>query len=459
MRELLLPRILFALPQHGRLRNVIATVAVATVVVAGASLIPNGGTPVTPPGPGTANIWIDSNGGTCQRLGTAGSYVDATACGTFDAANDICQSGDLVYVKTATAYPGEAITGSNGRSSACTIEAEPSTSDIQFSGDVAIGSSGGDGPDWLTIKHVQCGSSTTSFTNEVELFVWDNSNNDVLDDWDCASFDAFGVQNFTIQNSDFGPCGSSATRKCVSRIAPGTAQPNNGPILIQDTTFHDIWCGTGSASECNLYHTDGMAVFGSDSVTLRRVKFYKNDITNIRFQNNTSTGRANTNVVIENSWFGAPCSTTAGTNCTGGSNANAFDIDNQAASFTVRFSSFAQDTRPQCNSGTGQCGTSTNPAVFLGNIYSTNASFCSYTQVTRSYNAENHWNGSGDSVCSGTGNNMGANVGYVQGTGTINFHLSGTNNADNLVTTGCIATDIDSQTRAATSCDAGSDER
>lgn len=419
------------------------------------------GTEAAPSG-NTANIWIDSNGGTCVDNASLTAYVDADACGSFAAALATCDNGDTIYVKTSSNYAGETLTNAagNSRTSACTVEAEPGTSDIQFSSDFTLGTVGsGDGPDYITIKHVQCGSDTSSFTNSVNLNIYDQSNNNVFDDWDCPYFDLFDASNVTIKNSDWGPCGSSSGRSCIARIANSNTTINAQGPTIEDSNFHDIWCGTGSAATCASFHTDGMAVFGSRNLVLRRVKFWKNDITNIRFQNNTSNGRTNENVTIENAWFGLPCQTTAGTNCTGGGNANAFDIDNEAAGFILRFSSFAQDSRPQCGAPGDACGTTGSPATFLGNIYSTNASFCGYTKVTRSYNAENHWSTSSDSVCSGTGNNMGSNVSYVTGSGVIDFHLSGSNNADNLVASGCIATDIDQASRAGSNCDAGSDER
>src|SRR5690349_9070368 len=101
-----LPRLLMARVPRGRLRNAVVTVAVATVVVAGASLIPGTpGTTTTPPTPGTANVWIDQNGGTCTRQSTAGSYVDAAACSR-DGAEAVWQRGDTVLVKGGTTYSG-----------------------------------------------------------------------------------------------------------------------------------------------------------------------------------------------------------------------------------------------------------------------------------------------------------------------------------------------------------------
>jgi len=80
------------------------------------------GTTTTTP-TGSANIWMDTSGGTCTRSNTAVVYNDAAACGSLDAANDICQGGDIVRVKAGT-YAQQDINGSgSGRSSSlrCTI--------------------------------------------------------------------------------------------------------------------------------------------------------------------------------------------------------------------------------------------------------------------------------------------------------------------------------------------------
>jgi chitodextrinase len=68
--------------------------------------------PPAPPTTGAANLWVDPSGGSCNRAGTPGSYVDAQACGTLDAAWDAAQSGDTILVKTGTYTASQTITGS-----------------------------------------------------------------------------------------------------------------------------------------------------------------------------------------------------------------------------------------------------------------------------------------------------------------------------------------------------------
>jgi len=64
--------------------------------------------PPPPPSNGTANVWVDGNGGSCTRQSTAGAYVDAQACGTFNAAYQAAGAGDVILVRGGT-YPSQTI--------------------------------------------------------------------------------------------------------------------------------------------------------------------------------------------------------------------------------------------------------------------------------------------------------------------------------------------------------------
>lgn len=54
-------------------------------------------------GPGdVANLWVDTNGGSCTRLASAGAYVDAQACLSADAAYGAASNGDTILVREGT---------------------------------------------------------------------------------------------------------------------------------------------------------------------------------------------------------------------------------------------------------------------------------------------------------------------------------------------------------------------
>jgi hypothetical protein len=99
-----------------------AVVAVA-VVATGVTAVPvitggSGG------GAATANLWVDENGGTCARQSTAGAYVDAQACTSFQAAFTAATGGDTVTVKTGVYTGAEATVNSGTKTPRVTIKPE-----------------------------------------------------------------------------------------------------------------------------------------------------------------------------------------------------------------------------------------------------------------------------------------------------------------------------------------------
>src|SRR5688572_1381945 len=49
-----------------------------------------------------ANLWVDTNGGSCTRLASPGEYVDARACASADAAYGAASKGDTILVREGT---------------------------------------------------------------------------------------------------------------------------------------------------------------------------------------------------------------------------------------------------------------------------------------------------------------------------------------------------------------------
>lgn len=97
MYSVLLPRIMLMGRWGARpVRNAIAVAATVAVIGGGAVwgpgiINPGGGAPA-----GTANLWVDANGGTCTRQSTAGAYVDAQACSSWSTAYAAAFPGDTV---------------------------------------------------------------------------------------------------------------------------------------------------------------------------------------------------------------------------------------------------------------------------------------------------------------------------------------------------------------------------
>ena len=80
---------------------------------------------------GPANLWVDTNGGTCARVATPGAYVDASACSSMQAAVAASSNGDTIRVQ-AGSYGAQTITTSK-TSAGVTIIAENGTTIGSFS--------------------------------------------------------------------------------------------------------------------------------------------------------------------------------------------------------------------------------------------------------------------------------------------------------------------------------------
>lgn len=96
--------------QRGKVLAALAgTVAVIVGAGVGIRQIPSDGGA----SPGTANIWVDTTGGTCIRQSSPTAYSDSAACSSFDTAWDAATAGDTIRVK-AGSYGIQHIDGDKG---------------------------------------------------------------------------------------------------------------------------------------------------------------------------------------------------------------------------------------------------------------------------------------------------------------------------------------------------------
>ena len=65
------------------------------------------------PTPGTANLWVDPNGGSCTRSATPTGYADLGACRSLDAAYQAAAAGDTVLIRGGT-YPDQDVGDKRG---------------------------------------------------------------------------------------------------------------------------------------------------------------------------------------------------------------------------------------------------------------------------------------------------------------------------------------------------------
>lgn len=114
MGALAFPGVLWARVPHGRLTKMVATVAVGTVLAAGASLIP--GATTTPTSPSTVDVWVATNGNDSSCVRGDQSFP----CLTVTKALTLAQNGDQVEVAAGTYSSAQTW---NGGTNAVTISA------------------------------------------------------------------------------------------------------------------------------------------------------------------------------------------------------------------------------------------------------------------------------------------------------------------------------------------------
>ena len=59
-----------------------------------------GAKPSSAPPPGSAQLWVDTNGGSCRRSAAPRAYVDGRACSSLQSAYKAARTGDTVGIRT-----------------------------------------------------------------------------------------------------------------------------------------------------------------------------------------------------------------------------------------------------------------------------------------------------------------------------------------------------------------------
>lgn len=413
------PRLLVLQMRISRYRA--ATVAILASVAAGAAL---GGPPayraITGNGgsssPGTANLWIDTTGGSCTRLTTAGSYSDSAACSSMQVAITACVAGDTIRMRTGT-YAAQTITTS--KSSPCFI----------------IGGDGGT----TTIGNLQTNANFIDIS-DINGSSWndeDIGNHDVTlrnMNFVGSIFIDGGTNISMIGGSQSGAFSGGSPSAVQVQGSPGTATN----IVFNGVAIHDNTCRDSGNVNCVNDHYE--AIRFQDNVASATVKnsyFYNNKVDSaVIFISNTSGGNPS-NLTFENNFIEGP-------QAPPGHAAAFVDIDANIPSCSNW--TFSYNTFYDSPAGTFNNCTKTN-VVWRANI-GPRPNACPGNTFDK-----NLWVGG---TCGGTDSATG-DLGLT-GDG---FHLSGSSPARAAGSVTCPSTDHDGQTRpqpAATTCDAGADE-
>lgn len=492
---LLLPRLFAMSKARGRRPSagLVATVIVTTVAVgAAAHQITVPPAPVVPTS--GANIWMDSDGGTCVRFGTRVAYDSATACATLNAAVQAALPGDRIAVR-AGVYPGETISyraslqnlspgcdpyGEWGAATTANCVEIISDGDVTFraltnnasalwfhgdvtgtaagTGSVAafrsrsydfhitntdlIGNppAGADADANCVCKSAQFRAAYPGVTSNTSQ----RPDHVIVDSLDVDTLSIYSSSYVLVRNTDIGPMwfdtpnrgSSSGAGPDVPRV--WTAGDAGGPtnVVIDGVFFHEFnrtfWCDLNNAC-----HPDGLFVNSVTGLTIRNSGFSQIAGEVLFFQNFGQPDNIE-NVMIQNSWFGCKVNSypdnpsTARTTCGAGT---PFSISEcgpgGCVNWLVRYNSWVGIDSASEPTWSG--------SRFVGNTgRQPGSSDPVCTANTWSYNG--FYTNSGGGNCGATNTNSGSSSPTSVLTNTTpgqeDFHLSGSDGstvADNLV--------------------------
>lgn len=402
---------------------------------------------------GTANIWVDTNGGTCTD-GALRAYVDAEACGSFDAASDTAENGDVILVRSGS-YGNQTITGSNSRTAMATLSAEDEETDDAVTFDILTTNG-----DWLTIKHMDSHVGETSHLGTGGC-AWCNKeggSNLTLDDvnlwgkWAAGEISGGSVHsiadNVTHQNSNLGTPGNTSDRLCGSddepfRVSEGT------DIAFINNRYHPFF------GEAGCYHLETFRLWDTiDGILFRNNIFAEGGGDSTGYISSSPGGCTpptcpeNKNIHVIQNVFGDKCCGLAGYDfSTGG----ACEMNVVAYNY---FKDGGAGFQNNCDAGTG-------PHIYVGNMgYNDGGCVVSASEGT---GAPNLWIASSHGTCTGNTWLSGTNNDWSSYLLADDYHLTGSspsidageNTICQLWTGGF---DIDGEPRDDGTCDAGPDE-
>jgi hypothetical protein len=472
-----------------------ATGAAAAAIVVGAHYVSVGASAEVAV---TANLWVDTDGGTCVDNATAVVYEDATACAGLDAANDACDNGDTVLVKGGT-YRGQTITGGNGRGAACTIqvaEGETATLDgsLQFSGAEWVTVDGGGGGNGVGARLVTAtmGADDNHKVpgNQFQMGIFSSSFQIVVEGADFGGWSILESNFSTMRNNDVGPCDSYDAQDpdggglafCSNgHIDNCTDSPqcpkSNTDILIEGNYFHDFGCspsffnGEGS-DDC---HWECMFVSYAMNVIVRGNTFVNCANGGNIFHTFSNGGGSFTgthgfvNYTVENNVFTQSCSNSSPPcggrldNATGFGHCSIYGGDD-FTNVQIRFNTFLGGSGFDMDNA---CTMGSPGVTFTGNIRNGSSAACGTVWPVRpTFQYELYYRYGG--TCAGTGNTTSGIASDLTGVVASDSNtspdphlLAGVTLASDYVPVGagCAPTDVDGDSRPqGVACDAGADE-
>ncbi len=447
-----------------------------------------------PPPVGTANLWVDTNGGTCVRQSTPASYVDAAACDSLPRAYNAAQAGDTILVRCGT-YPEQ--TFNLDKSAGAYVVIQPETNFCATIGTISGGVNYEPGGAYSTLQYFNIlggvfkgnyGARTSSHVNIFHNHINVDQHTTGQSIYSGGSMDNWNIDYNTIGPLCCGdhiqnPSGSSPEGMRFATDAPGHDNTN---IEIKGNLFQSImrfcrdWpttyitvenstpqsAGACPAADEPLAHMDGIHVYGLQNSLITQNRLYNVACTGMFFED--TNGDINGPMTITNNVI-----TTNSDSCNGIISVQPRPGNpSMQGEWTIAFNSGNSQIHLNVGAGGALPGSHFTIVGNLASLYlpsnsGTGSAACNGwadadVTATYAYNAWEFKNGAQNTTC-GVGDVYPVSPTYVDP--VFDLHLTGSATAaDNLVpaSTCNAVTNVDFQgdhRPINTNCDAGADER
>jgi hypothetical protein len=262
---------------------------VARVNVVDAATAPPPPPPPSSPSPSGGNLWVDGNGGSCQRAASPSVYSDAAACGGLAAAHAAAQPGDIVRIKGG-GYGDQTFTLDKGSPAITFRPADgesPTFNMVRFN----------TGSGWVTLQGLRMDRYVVGETGTGPGQTPPPAAHDLaFVDIDAAIFSINRADRVNISGGDYGPAFERKPNIAVSNPWDSYAPTD---VTVQGARFHDITMSPGGE------HVECILIYAAERVSLRnntfsncggtgdlglmflRVDGYRPHLANVVVENNT----------------------------------------------------------------------------------------------------------------------------------------------------------------------------
>lgn len=392
-------------------RRDLAVIAVGAVL-AGGGVYGYGQTTGGGAAPGTANLWVDTNGGTCTRQSPAGSYSDAGACSSLTAAYNAASGGDTINVRCGT-YGAQTVPSRSLGTSVVTIHKDPGDSGcsrVTLTGGLDI-----------TTSYVSVGGFTnvgpTSAEHSMEIGgsgVNHVTLTDFATNWSKTGTGGTAISNITYSHGTIGPNDPSSgpTTPCETLPDPTTNSEQDGlqfwslvsNVTINDVLFdtiHNVDYDIGGVNGCGA-HTDAIQGFGYNHWLVENSRFKDDDTCILAYsQSDSNPDQVDTITVQNNVFTGSGAQNhcvSLGNNASTGSKCGADNLNNIIQNNTFFGNVVGYDIDVSC-------GTGSPDGIVRGNIFLDDSAANACTNGGINIDVQwdyNVFNNAGDASCYST---------------------------------------------------------